>query len=235
MPSGVRTASTHNLRTWWQEGGVKDSTRTRIYEKKKVRQSYKYCVQVRNAPPAGADDAPWYGSFVYESIPRGGNGFFKTPVDSPNPQQFTKDECSDGDGISELEHNTNLSMAWSQFEYDADIEVKITPCNRLELIEVTIRPTTLHLEAKALSDAVFIRVSQNPNGFKFSVEFQDDTINYFSDGTQYVKEGDGELEPRNALLILASPFPTAEVTPPMPESNTAVMKPWADLWGRLGV
>ncbi|KAL7942257.1 glycoside hydrolase family 49 protein [Trichoderma barbatum] len=227
MSSGVQTASTRTLHTWWQEGGVKDSKRTRIYENK-VRQSQAYRVEVRSAPPAGTADAPWYDSFVYESIPRGGNGFFKTPVDSPNPQQFAKGECNDGDGISELEHNANLSMAWSQFEYDGDVEVKITPCNGLELNQVTIRPAALHLEAKALSDAVFIRVPRNPDGFKFSVEFADDIIQYFSDGTQYVKEGHGHLvgrEPRNALLIFASPFPTAELTPPMSESNTTVMKP----------
>ncbi|EHK27178.1 glycoside hydrolase family 49 protein [Trichoderma virens Gv29-8] len=226
MSSGVQTVSTRNLHTWWQEGGVKDSKRIRIYENK-VRQSHAYRVQVRSAPPAGAADAPWYDSFVYESIPRGGNGFFKTPVDSPNPQRFTWDECSDGDGISELEHKANLSMAWSQFEYDDDVEVKITPCNGVKLNEVTIRPTALHLEAKALSDAVVIRVPRNPDGFKFSVEFRDDIIEYFSDGTQYVKDGRHLVgrEPRNALLIFASPFPAAEVTPPMSESNTTVMKP----------
>ncbi|KAF3022520.1 hypothetical protein E8E14_011903 [Neopestalotiopsis sp. 37M] len=228
MASGIQTASTRLLHTWWQDGAVQDSSRTRVYENK-VRQSQAYYVQVRATPPAGTVDAPWYDSFVYESIPRAGNGFFKTPVDSQNPQEFTKEECPDGDGISQLEYNANLSMAWSQFEYDADVEVKITPANGLQLDEVTIRPTALHLEAEVLPDAVVIRVPRNPDGLKFSVEFNDDMIEYFSDGSRYVEQGDGHLlvgrEPRNALLIFASPFPAAEMTPPISDSNTTVMKP----------
>ena len=60
-------------------------------------------------------------SFVYESIPRNGNGKIMAPGDDPNSNTFKGD-----DGIS-IEPSQNVSMAWTQFQHAVDVEVQQFP------------------------------------------------------------------------------------------------------------
>jgi hypothetical protein len=69
------TASLPTLKTWWQPTG-EINTKTPVQDGN-VRQSHLYSVQVATA----ATPSIYYNSFVYETIPRNGNGQICIPGD----------------------------------------------------------------------------------------------------------------------------------------------------------
>ncbi|KAF3386676.1 Dextranase [Penicillium rolfsii] len=223
LPSASKekaTACDSNLCTWWHDSG-EINTATRV-QPGNVRQSHRYNVQVRLA---GTDD--FRPSFVYETIPRNGNGRIYSPWDYPNDNTLGSDV---DDGIS-IESEAGITMAWSQFEYAQDVDVKITRRDGQSLgptSNVIIRPTSTSYSLSTSSDGgIVIRVPKDDSGRRFSVEFNDDLYTYRSDGQNYVQSG-GEvvsIEPRNGLLIFASAFLPADKTPQMNSDNTKTMRP----------
>lgn len=218
-----RSNNTHcstDLCTWWHDTG-EINTETPV-QPGNVRQSRKYSVQVS---PAGANT--FYDSFVYESIPRNGNGRIFAPTDPPNSN--TLDPSVD-DGIT-IEPSIGLNMAWSQFEYSEDVDVKITPTDGSSLgspSSVTIRPVATSYAISQSSDGgIIIRVPKDANGRKFSIEFDNDLYEFRSNGTDYVTSGGSVVgvEPNNALVIFASSFLPPKMIPRRGWKNTQVMKP----------
>lgn len=121
--------------TWWHDSG-EINTQTPV-QPGNVRQSHKYFVQVSLA---GANN--FYDSFVYESIPRNGNGRIYAPTDPPNSNTL---DSSVDDGIS-IEPSIGLNMAWSQFEYSQDVDIKILATDGSSLgspSDVVIRPVSI--------------------------------------------------------------------------------------------
>ncbi|ETS73716.1 hypothetical protein PFICI_14662 [Pestalotiopsis fici W106-1] len=227
MPAHPRLSKTDQLHTWWHETGVVNTT-SRVREDQ-VRMSRRYRVQVR---PFQQDKAEFFDSFVYEAIPRSGNGKIATPLDHPDPKPFIH---KDGDGITAFEEEAFINMAWSQFLYKCKVQVRISSsdaCIRLGT-DVTIRPGIHNLQTETEKDtgALLITIPWQEGGFRFSVEFKDDLIQYRSNGKTYVyeeKDKDHSLvgeEPKNALLIFASPFLPEAMTPRMTEANTTRMTP----------
>ncbi|KAK5458089.1 hypothetical protein LTS15_004168 [Exophiala xenobiotica] len=221
------------LCTWWHgTGEVKTLARV---GNENVRQSRKYLVQVSKA---GRDQ--YYDSFVYESIPRNGNGRIYSPWDPPYSGTMPDDE---DDGIS-IELDAGINMAWSQFEYASDVDVKILSRDGSSLgptSEVKIRPRSLSFDVTISDDGgIIVHVPANAKGYRFSVELDNDLFTYRSDGRKYVSSG-GEVvsvEPTNALMIFASAFLPKDLLPSMHDSDTMVMQPGPinqDDWGSSGV
>lgn len=227
-----RTASTPELNTWWHATG-EINTKTPV-EVNNVRQSHLYNVQV--ATTKRSHD--YYDSFVYETIPRNGNGQICLPGD-------LESLCDEWDQIT-LEVDVGITMAWTQFLYDSDVVVKVSRSNHraISAKDVVIRPSNLDYKIKTKDGNALITVPYNPNGVRFSVELKDDLFEYHigreGEGSQYVQDEkpDGYgyvprinssmpivgVEPRNALLIFASPFPTKDLIP-NDEVNTLRVKP----------
>lgn len=216
-----RTISDSSLCTWWHENAEINTDGP--VKPENVRQSRQYNIQVRLA---GSCD--WYDSFVYESIPRNGNGRIYSPWDAPGSNTLGADV---DDGIS-IENEVGINMAWSQFQYNKDVDVKITRRDGISLgktSNVVIRPSaTPYILDTSDDGGILIHVPADTNGRKFSVEFNDDLYTYRSNGTSgYVLSG-GEVvgvEPKNALVIFASPFMPADMVPNMNTENTQIMKP----------
>lgn len=206
--------------TWWHDSG--EINRDTPVQPGNVRQSHKYSVQV-----SLAGDNTFYNSFVYESIPRNGNGRIYAPSDAPNSNTL---DSSVDDGIT-IEPSIGLNMAWSHFEYSQDVDVKITTIDGSSLgslNDVVIRPTTIEYAISQSSDGgVIIRVPSDPNGRKFSVEFKNDLYTFQSDGNEYVTSGGSVvgIEPTNALVIFASSFLPSDMVPQMTGDNTQTMTP----------
>ncbi|KFY47866.1 hypothetical protein V495_01766 [Pseudogymnoascus sp. VKM F-4514 (FW-929)] len=218
--TGNNTHCDTNLCTWWHESG-EINTKTPV-KPGNVRQSHQYYVQVSEATAS-----TFYDSFVYEAIPRNGNGRIHSPWDAPNSD--TLDPALD-DGIS-IEPSVGINMAWSQFEYNVDVDVKIRRRDGQSLggsDNVIIRPAAIQYSIQSSSDGgIVIRIPRDSQGRKFSVEFKDDLYSYRSDGTHYVSSG-GDIvgvEPTNALLIFASPFIPNDMKPNMNAANTKTMTP----------
>ncbi|BCR88901.1 uncharacterized protein ACHE_50099S [Aspergillus chevalieri] len=202
--------------TWWH-----DTAEVNIHSAvrpENVRQSRRYLVQVA---AAGTND--FFDSFVYETIPRNGNGNVMRPGDSPASNTF-----NGTDGIS-IELEAGINMAWSHFEHGKDVDVKISRRDGNPVDQnVILRPAAIPYDLKHSDGSVIIRVPADPNGHRFSVEFDEDLFTYRSDGQGYTTHGEGDIvgvEPRNALLIFASPFLSEDLIPPMDGSDTKVMKP----------
>lgn len=208
-----------SLLTWWHE---KPSVNTNgPVAADEVRQSRKYDVSVRLA---GKQE--WQDSFVYETIPRNGNGRMYDPA---NPGQ--EYNLADGDGIT-VELDAGINMAWTQFEYSEAVEVRITSKDGSAQLgpasNVVIRPTDTRYEITSPdSNTVVVKVPYDAAGRRFSVEFQNDLFEYRSDGRSYIESG-GLLvsrEPRNALVIFASaPIPN-NLIPSKTSSDVQVLKP----------
>ncbi|OBT79703.1 hypothetical protein VF21_01394 [Pseudogymnoascus sp. 05NY08] len=227
-----RTATTSKLNTWWHATG-EINTQTPV-EVGNVRQSHLYSVQV--ATTAASND--YYDSFVYETIPRNGNGKICLPGD-------LESLCDEWDQIT-LEVDVGITMGWTQFLYGSDVVVKVSRNNdkAISAKDVIIRPSNLDYKIKAVGGDALITVPYNPNGVRFSVELKDDLFEYRigreGEGSQYVQDEkpDGYgyvssyndsmpvvgVEPRNALLIFASPFPSKDLIP-NDEANTLRVKP----------
>ncbi|KAK9342654.1 dextranase [Lipomyces starkeyi] len=219
LPRDNRTVCGSQLCTWWHDSG-EINTGTPV-QPGNVRQSRKYSVQV-----SLADRNQFYDSFVYESIPQNGNGRIYSPTDPPNSNTLNS---SIDDGIS-IEPSLGINMAWSQFEYKRDVNIKITTIDGSVLdgpLDIVIRPTSVKYSVKSCGGGIIIGVPYDPNGRKFSVEFKSDLYSYLSDGSQYVTTGGSVVgvEPKNALVIFASPFLPRDMVPYMTPQNTQTMKP----------
>ncbi|CEL10154.1 hypothetical protein ASPCAL13279 [Aspergillus calidoustus] len=220
-PGSNATTCDADLCTWWHNSG-EINTQTRV-QPGNVRQSRRYLVQVR---PAGSQE-DFRPSFVYESIPRNGNGRIYSPWDYPSPDTLG---ANVDDGIS-IEPEVGINMAWSQFEYAKDVDVKILRRDGQSLgsaSNVKIRPTSIGYSVTSSSDGgIIIRVPKDDRGRRFSVEFNDDLYTYRSDGQNYVHSGGDvvSVEPKNGLVIFASAFLPADKIPPMNSDNTKTMTP----------
>ncbi|CAO2653804.1 Nn.00g032150.m01.CDS01 [Neocucurbitaria sp. VM-36] len=209
-----------SLCTWWHNTG-EINTSGRV-SNGGVRQSRKYLVQVSKA-----NGNTFSNSFVYESIPRNGNGRLYSPWDKLGSDTL---DLSVDDGIS-IEPGNNINMAWSQFEYGRDVDVKILARDGSALgspADVVIRPTSIRYTITSSSDGgIVIRVPKDSNGRKFSVEFKNDLYTYRSDGRNYVDNGGDVVgvEPRNALMIFASPFLPSNMVPSTASGNTKIIEP----------
>jgi hypothetical protein len=126
-------------------------------------------------------------------------------------------------------------MAWTQFLFAADVIVKVSRLNgaAISASNVIIRPSNLKYTIQSVGGAVLIAVPHTEYGTRFSVELQDDLWTYRNAGpgenSYYVQDVDPNgpgyvesytnnmpidgVEPRNALLIFASPFPSSDKVP----------------------
>ncbi|KAF7563081.1 hypothetical protein G7046_g1068 [Stylonectria norvegica] len=226
--SDGRTADSADLNTWWHSTG-EINTQTPV-EDENVRQSHLYSIQV--ATSSDADD--FYDSFVYESIPRNGNGNIYTPGDLSSI--CTGDNCSPDDQIS-IEPAIGADMAWTQYLSDKDTIVRISRSDggSVDPSNVIIRPTTLDnvFDLTTDGEALLITVPYNEHGYRFSVEFRDNLWEYRNagpgptsyyvqnknpQGIAYVESFDDSMpivgvEPTNALMVFVSPFPSEEYVP----------------------
>lgn len=225
------TANLPTLKTWWQPTG-EINTKTPV-QNGNVRQSHLYTVQISTAANLLAG---YYDSFVYETIPRNGNGQICIPGNLTS-------YCQMSDQIT-IEPDVGITMAWTQFLYKSDVIVKVARKNgaAIKAADVVIRPTNLEFIVLELGGAAYINVPYSPNGFRFSVELQDDiweyrnggpglTHDYVQDvnpkGYAYVPKYTDDMpvvgrEPRNALLIFASPFPSTDMVPNSPKTTLNV-------------
>lgn len=126
-------------------------------------------------------------------------------------------------------------MAWTQFLYGADVIVNVSRLNDVAIADsdIILRPTTIDYTIEYSDGYALITVPYNINGVRFSIEFQDDLWTYRNaaegensyyvqdvdpNGVQYVSEYTDDMpivgiEPTNALLIFASPFPPSDLIP----------------------
>ncbi|KAF5009132.1 hypothetical protein FDECE_4622 [Fusarium decemcellulare] len=219
--SANSTADSDALKTWWHATG-EINTKTAV-RPENVRQSHLYNVQVA----ASSASSKFYDSFVYESIPRNGNG----PLCKPGT---TDTSCSD-DQIT-IEPDIGVDMAWTQYLASEETIVRITRTDggSVDTSNVKIRPTNLKFNIMNDGDAVLITVPFSQDGHRFSVEFQDNLWEYRANkatsatdyvqnknpnGKSYVEKYDDDnnpvvgVEPLNALLVFMSPFPDAKYLP----------------------
>lgn len=214
------------VNTWWHDSSS-INTDTAM-PRDEVRRSRKYNVSVS---VAGEDN--YLRSFVYETIPRNGNGKAYDPA-VPGSEYNDTD-----DGIS-IEVSESINMAWSQFEYNSDVDVKIMSVDGSQLgpaSNVKVRPSSLPYRISSpSSDTIIVRVPYSEHGSRFSVEFQNDLFQYRSNGTEYVLDGGLVVseEPRNALLIFASPLISASLIVSKTSPDTHVMTPGPITTGALG-
>ncbi|KAK7731020.1 hypothetical protein SLS53_008891 [Cytospora paraplurivora] len=181
-----------------------------------------------------------YNSFVYETIPRNGQGQIIVPGD---PSSTT----TDYDSVT-IEADIWITMAWTEFLYSADSWVKVSRAgnNPSTADNVVIRPSSLDLEVTDDGEGnVYIHVPYRDQGLRFSVEFQDNLYSYHdgcdttscdfvqdwnSDGSYYVSNITDDMavvsvEPHDALLIFASPFPSTEYVLEQSSPDTYVVHP----------
>ncbi|KAL1846101.1 hypothetical protein Daus18300_014351 [Diaporthe australafricana] len=223
------------LQTWWHNNG-EVNYETPVQEGN-VRQSHVYSASVGSDTASGVE---YYNSFVYETIPRNGQGNIITPGDPDS-------ETDAYDAIT-IEADIWITMAWTQFLYGADTWVKITRQNSQpnSSSNVVIRPSTLDFEMKDDTEGnVYILVPYRSEGYRFSVEFQDNLYSYrdscdsttcdfiqnwHPDGPNYVPELTDDMpvmgvEPHDALLVFASPMPPPDLVPDSSSPDTYVVQP----------
>lgn len=179
-------------------------------------------------------------SFVYETIPRNGQGNIIIPG---NASSVT----TQSDWIT-IEADIWITMGWTQFLYSADAWLRISrsDSNSTTSSDVVIRPSTLdfNITDDGLGN-VYILVPYRSQGYRFSVEFQDNLYTYHdgcaaaecnfvqdwhADGPNYVSNLTDDMpvmsvEPHDALLIFASPFPSSDLVPPEAAPETYVVGP----------
>ncbi|WAO87398.1 Hypothetical protein NCS54_00470500 [Fusarium falciforme] len=227
MQMAAARSSAPGLTTWWHGKSSVDTNNATAPDE--VRRSRRYNVFVS---PAGEER--FQRSFVYESIPRNGNGKMFDPAQPGREYNLT-----DGDGIT-VEVDAGISMAWSQFQYSRDVDVRIVSTDGSSLgpaSNVVVRPVDLDLAVTSSGiDTIDIRIPYQDSGARFSIEFQNDLYTYRSDGTEYVSEGGIIVseEPRNALLIFASPMIPDDLIPSKISPDTQVMKPGSITQRSLG-
>lgn len=182
-----------------------------------------------------------YPSFVYETIPRNGQGNIIIPGDASS--------VSDEDDSVTIEADIWITMAWTQFLYSADAWVKITRAGNSSSAHsasnVVVRPTHLNIQVKDDDEGnIYLLVPYSAQGYRISVEFQDNLYEYHDecdttlcdfvqdwhpDGPNYVPEYTDDMpvmstEPHDALLIFASPFPSSDHVPSDSDPATYVVE-----------
>ncbi|KAM0287730.1 hypothetical protein ACHAQH_000261 [Verticillium albo-atrum] len=218
LPGLSSGACVPGVTTWWHDKSTVDVKKPAAPDE--VRRSRKYDVSV-----SPANTTRFQPSFVYESIPRNGNGKMFDPA-----QPGREYDLADGDGVT-VEIDAGISMAWTQFQYRRDVDVRVVSSDGASLgpaSNVVIRPMDLGLDVSSPQpDTIVIRVPYQESGARFSVEFQDDLYIFRSNGTGYVSEGGVVVseEPKNALLIFASPMIPTELIPSKTSGDTHVLKP----------
>ncbi|KAI1360506.1 dextranase [Xylaria arbuscula] len=233
---GNETADIDSLTTWWHETG--EINYETPVQHGNVRQSHVYSAWVKSTTDA---DETYYNSFVYETIPRNGQGNIVIPGD---PTSVTTED----DGVT-VEEAVWITMAWTQFLYDSDAWVKISlrgSTTNVTAADVTIRPDNLGVQVTDDgANRIYILVPYSDAGLRFSVEFSDNLYTYRDscatpvcdfvqnwnpDGAYYVSEFTDDnavmgTEPHDALLIFASPRSTADLVPDASAPETYVVYP----------
>ncbi|KAJ3560710.1 hypothetical protein NPX13_g9209 [Xylaria arbuscula] len=233
---GNETADIDSLTTWWHETG--EINYETPVQPGNVRQSHVYSAWVKSTTDA---DETYYNSFVYETIPRNGQGNIVIPGD---PTSVTTED----DGVT-VEEAVWITMAWTQFLYASDAWVKISrrgSTTNVTAADVTIRPDNLGVQvADDGANNIYILVPYSDAGLRFSVEFNDNLYTYRDscatpvcdfvqnwnpDGAYYVSEFTDDnavmgTEPHDALLIFASPRSTADPVPDASALETYVVYP----------
>lgn len=212
-----RTITSDKLQTWWHPTG-EINTDTPV-QSGNVRQSRLYDIQVSIDDDAHPE---YYDSFVYESIPRSGNGRKLSPVNDTLGGNV--------DGVS-IESDVGINMAWTQFLHTSDVIVKIGRKDKKmsKPGEVVIRPTTSTYETWTKGKDLYVKIPYQKIGHKISIEFQDDLWSYHGGGNDtlfvqdqspnghnYVQQYNSShpvlgIEPINGLLIFASPIPSSDL------------------------
>lgn len=128
----------------------------------------------------------YYNSFVYETIP--------------------------GNGVTSSVDRYGETQAWTSFLYSSSVTVRIARQGKQPTTAV-VRPTSLDLTVTQDSNYTYIDIPYSSNGFRFSVEFQDDLRTLSPSGSQ---------EPWNVLLIFASPSEKAADVPAKGSSTLSV-------------
>ncbi|KUI60894.1 Isopullulanase [Cytospora mali] len=228
------TTSNSNLVTWWHDNG--EINYQSPVQEGNVRQSHIYSTWVKSTSDSSAT---YYNSFVYETIPRNGQGQIITPGD-PNSTTTEYDSIT-------IEADVWITMAWTEFLYSSDAWVKVSRAgnNPSTADNVVIRPSNLDLTVTDDGEGnVYIHVPYRSQGYRFSVEFQDNLYSYHDGcdstscdfiqdwhphGQYYAKYTDDtpvmSNEPHDALLIFASPFPTPDHIPDESAPSTYVVQP----------
>ncbi len=229
----IRTANSTELHTWWHSTG-EINTNTAV-KNENVRQSHMYTVQVATA----SSSTDFYDSFVYESIPRNGNGNICNPT---TPEVL----CNQDDQIS-IEPDIGADMAWTQYLSTSDSVVKIerTDNGSVDPANVIIRPTNLGFKLQKSGNALLVAVPYSANGYRFSIEFKDNLWQYRNaaggldshyvqdknpSGTAYVSSYNDSMpivgvEPLNPLMIFMSSFPSNQYIPDITSDKTYQVKP----------
>ncbi|KAK9782890.1 hypothetical protein SCAR479_01233 [Seiridium cardinale] len=229
------TVATEYLQTWWHNTG-EINYQTVVLEDN-VRQSHLYSVWARSTSDS---TNTYYSSFVYETIPRNGQGQISIPGD---PSSTT----TDYDDVT-IEEGIYVTMGWTQFLYGADTWIQITRHgdNPSTADNVVIRPTNLGLTVTDDGAGnIFILIPYRSQGIRFSVEFQDNLYSYHdscatttcglvqdwdSSAPYYVSSFTDDnpvmgIEPHDALLIFASPFPSSDLVPDQSAPETYIVYP----------
>jgi hypothetical protein len=192
-------AATSALTTWTHQNAVATSKPLAGDE---VRQSQFYDASV--TPAKGRKTA--YPSFVYMSVPRGGND---------------KIGYTEEDG-AEFTSKAGYTMSWSSFEYAADVWVNVTLKTGQAITsadQVTIRPTDLGLKKRLVnSSTIAVKVPYSKDGYRFSVEFDPQQVTAYNDlsggsGTLTTERAGNRAvhtEPQNSMLVFANPKPSAK-------------------------
>lgn len=195
-----RTSNTTELLTWWHNTG-EINTQTPVQDGN-VRQSHLFIVQV-----AASSTLDFYDSFVYESIPRNGNGQICIPGDLSS-------YCDIDDQIS-IESSIGVTMSWSQYVTNGDSVIRVSRADNGPTTpnNTAIRPTTLNFDLQSDGDSLLITVPYSSKGYRFSVEFQDNLWTYRNAGrgenSHYVQN----VNPNGANYVESCtddmPIPTA--------------------------
>lgn len=176
---------------------------------------------------------------MYETIPRNGQGQIITPGD---PSSLS----TDYDSIT-IEADVWITMAWTEFLYSSDVWVKVSRSDNQPNTadNVVIRPSNLEFTVTDDGEGnVYILVPYRNQGYRFSVEFQDNLYSYHDgcdttscdfiqdwhpEGQYYAELKDDtpvmSIEPHDALLIFASPFPAPEYVPDKDSPSTYIVQP----------
>jgi len=229
--SSNNTISNLKLHTWWHDSG--EITQSPV-QPASVRQSHLYSIQVANSV-----EQTYYDSFIYETIPRNGQGNILIPND---PTSTT----TANDGIT-IEETIGMTMSWTSFLYSADAWVKVHRLDgfSIESNSFVIRPTNLNFTTSTANGDLFILVPYDQgSGTKFSVEFNDNLYEFHdgcsdpscsyvqdstADGPYYVDEIDDNsmplmaVEPLDSLLVFASPFEDSSLIPDETSENVLVV------------
>lgn len=175
------TANNPSLRTWWHSKyELNDITPV---DDDAVRRSVFYDVKVATY----AKDDTKFDSFPYISIPRGGR----------NKTGYSNNENNG----AEIADQANLTMSWSSFLHSTDCWMYITLRNGVtisSIIDVTIRPSAFKLFKEYIdSSTVRVFVPYDVNGYRFSVEFNNQLYTAYND----LSDVSGKLNEKASVVL----------------------------------